>query len=95
MNSMSVSTQAVEPQSHRFMHAAVLFLSVVVIGTAAIKFRSSIHLWFSGAFILTSVAALTVSAIDSLTGSRAYHTRLVITALILSLTVAFVLLGAR
>jgi uncharacterized membrane protein HdeD (DUF308 family) len=77
----------------RFGHAALLLLSVLLLAVAAVRFHSSIHFLLGGVFMLVSGAALTVSAFDSISGSKTYETRLVITAVILSLTVGFLLIG--
>jgi hypothetical protein len=73
------------------MQAGLLFFSALMLALAGVKFHSAIHLVYGGAWMILSGAALTVSAIDRLTGSKGFEMRIVITAMILSLTVAFLL----
>jgi hypothetical protein len=97
MNSVLNTTSQVGTKwrGERIWHPVLLFLSVIMIAVAGMKFHSAIHFVFGGVFMLVSVAALTVSAIDCIAGSRSYHNRLVITVSILSITIGFLLIGQR
>ena len=68
MNTMATPIRDARVQ--RLSQGAVLLLGVVVLGFAALKFHPLIHFMFGGLWMILSAAALTVSAIDYLSGAK-------------------------